>query len=585
MTCTEEYDGSSWATQEALNVGRGYLGGEGTQNAALAFGGGKCGGSSTNTDFSCVEEYDGTDWSVGNVFNAFINTPTDNNCGAASIASSGGSQNSTLIMGGGELYYLSYYYRAWPLTENLRCSFVELYDGTSWSAQTAFSEKRTAASAFGTANDTVMAGGSTDYGTADCAVTCLWDGTAWSTGNSMNHARSVASTNTDGASNAGVLTGGFSYESPFYNFTDMRCCTEHWDRNASTSLISKQLVAKDGIVSASNLSNGSVSQSLASTSSFGLGKFTSVHTDANISSSLASTASFGRVRAQGTISGGKFVGDGTGLTGVTATLFDGDNKLSGSLTSTGSFGNVKAAGTIEATTFKGDGSELTNVATSNNIIITGSFGVQSTEPITIPLLTADPAISTLKPGSVWINRLTGALNFSYLSSSITDRTWSAGGTIGDGKSHRKSVGTQNAQILFAGANPPPSDVESNSTISEEVKCYDGTSWTASPATTNTEVIARGGVGLQNAAIAFGGGQYSSPANSSANCDNSEEWDGTTWTEGNNTTVSRTNWSAVGTQNSVIAYNGQAVKTYYMFATWIDYNNTTYAGTGQNETIG
>ena len=369
LQCTEEYDGASWATQESMTTGRAFLGGQGTQNASLAFGGGRCGGYSSTIDYSCVEEYDGTDWSVGNVFNAFINTPTDNNCGAASIASSGGSQNSTLILGGSEIYYHGYYTRAFPIGEELRCSFVELYDGTSWSSQTAFSEKRTAAAAFGTANDTVMTGGSTDYATATCVVTCLWDGSAWSTGNSLNHSRAMLASNTDGASNAGVLTGGFSYESPFYNFTDMRCCTEHWDRNTSTSLISKELVAKDGIVSASNLSNGSVSQSLASTSYFGMGKFTSVHTDANISSSLASTASFGRVRAQGTISGGKFVGDGTGLTGVTATLFDGDNKLSGSLTSTGSFGNVKGAGTIEANTFKGDGSQLTNVATSKDLTL------------------------------------------------------------------------------------------------------------------------------------------------------------------------------------------------------------------------
>lgn len=598
LTCTEEYDGASWATQEAMNTGRGYLGGQGTQNASLAFGGGACSGYSSTNDCSCVEEYDGTDWSVGNVFNAFVNTPTDSDCGAGGIASSGGSQNSTLIMGGSELYYTGYYMRAFPIGEELRCAFVELYDGTSWSAQTAFSEKRTAASAFGTANDTVMTGGATDYATANCVVTCLWDGSAWSTGNSLNHARAMLASNTDGASNDGIVTGGTQWESSnTYDYANFRCCTEHWDRNTATSLISKQLVAKDGIISASSNVNGSISQSIASTGSFGSGQFTSVHANSHlrvnttvvnnnsVSASLASTASFGRVRAQGTISGGKFVGDGTGLTGVTATLFDGDNKLSGSLTSTGSFGNVKGAGTVEANTFKGDGSQLTNVATSNTIEITGSFRVQSTEPITVPLLTADPAISTLRPGSVWINRVTGALNFSYLSSSITDRAWSAGGTIGDGKVFRTSVGTQNAQILFNGYCPPPAPASNNSCISEEVKCYDGTSWTVSPASTTSEHVARGGAGLQNSALAFGGISYEGPSNAyDGQTGDTEAYDGTSWTECNNVLVDRTAWSSVGTQNSVITFAGTDARTGYVFDQWTEYNVQNYT-LPCNETLG
>ncbi len=595
LDCTEEYNGTAWSTAEAMNQGRSLVGGQGTQNASLAFGGARCAGTYFNIDYSCVEEYDGTDWAAGNVFNAYVNAPTNSACGGASIAASGGSQNSTLIMGGGEAYYAAYNTRLYSIASSqcFRDTFVELYDGTSWSTQTAFSEQRMAASAFGTANDTVMAGGSAGYGTTDCSTTCLWDGSAWSTGNNLNVGRADAKPTNDGSANAGFIAGGFSHESSnTYDYTNFRCCTEEWNRNITNTLTSKELVAKDGIISASNLTNMSISSSLASTSSFGLGKFTSVNanntiiTNNSVSSSLASTASFGRVRAQGTISGGKFVGDGTGLTGVTAALFDGDNKLSGSLTSTGSFGNVKGAGTIEANVFKGDGSQLTNVATSNTIEITGSLKVQSTEPLLIPLLTADPAISSLGPGSLWINRVTGALNFSYLSSSITDKTWSAGGTIGDSKVFRKSVGTQNAQILFNGHCPPPAPASSNSCISEEVKCYDGTSWTVSPASTTAEAVARGGVGLQNSTIAFGGLRYEGPNNAyDGNLTCSEEYDGTTWTEGNEVTLGRTAWAGVGTQNDVIAFSGFNVRSGYAFTTWMDYFNASYTGVGQNETVG
>ena len=152
--------------------------------------------------------------------------------------------------------------------------------------------------------------------------------------------------------------------------------------------------------------------------------------------------------------------------------------------------------------------------------------MQSTDPITIPLLTADPAISTLRPGSIWINRITGALNFSYLSSSITDKTWSAGGTIGDGKVFRTAVGTQNAQILVNGYCPPPAPGSNNACISEEVKSYDGTSWTTSPTSTNSEHVGRGGTGTQNAATVFGGVKYEGPTNATdGNTTDSEEFDG------------------------------------------------------------
>ena len=610
-TCTEEYDGSSWATQEAMNTGRGQLTSQGTQNAAVTLGGASCAGTYTYNDYSCVEEYDGTDWTVGNVFNAYNNTPTNSNCGAVGIASSGGSQNATLIMGGGEPVYASYGVRQHIAGENLRCNFVEEYDGTSWTTQTAFSEKRIAAAAFGTVNDTGMVGGTTDWDTTHVATTCLWDGTAWSTSNTANNGRIDAKSTTDASMNAAVIAGGFQFEGTpsEYDYSNYRCCTEHWDRNLSNSLVTKELVAKDGIISASSNTNGSVSQSLASTASFGSGQFTSVHAnshlrvskvvvnDNKVSASLASTASFGRVRAQGTISASKFVGDGSNITNVSATatpgtvsgsaqLSKGFGNISGSLASTGSFGNVQATSVgTPSTKFYGDGAGLDNVSTPSNLLVTGSFKLQSTEPMQIPLLTSDPAINTLGPGSVWINRTLGTINFSYLSSSVTDRTWSAGGTIGDGKVFRTAVGTQNAQILFNGYCPPPAPSTNPSCISEEVKTYDGTSWTISPTSTNSEHAARGGAGTQNAATAFGGVQYEGPSNAvDGNTTNSEEFDGSSWTEGNNTTVCRTAWASVGTQNSIIAFNGILVKSCRVFDIWTEYNINSY-NEPHNETIG
>ena len=59
VTCTEEYNGTSWAAGGAMITARNSLGGAGTQNAGLAFGG--YDGSVART---CTEEYNGTSWSA-----------------------------------------------------------------------------------------------------------------------------------------------------------------------------------------------------------------------------------------------------------------------------------------------------------------------------------------------------------------------------------------------------------------------------------------------------------------------------------------------------------------------------------------
>jgi hypothetical protein len=63
-TCTEEWDGTSWASGNAMSTGRSYLGGAGTQNDGLVFGGRENSGYS-NAYHANTEIYDGTNWSTG----------------------------------------------------------------------------------------------------------------------------------------------------------------------------------------------------------------------------------------------------------------------------------------------------------------------------------------------------------------------------------------------------------------------------------------------------------------------------------------------------------------------------------------
>lgn len=65
----KEIGGISWSSENPLNNQRKHLGGIGTQNAALAFGGFNC-NSPTYTYGFCTEEYDGTSWtSIGMGYN------------------------------------------------------------------------------------------------------------------------------------------------------------------------------------------------------------------------------------------------------------------------------------------------------------------------------------------------------------------------------------------------------------------------------------------------------------------------------------------------------------------------------------
>jgi hypothetical protein len=84
VTCTEAYNGSTWAAGGAVITGRPLLAAAGVQNAALAFAG------DPSPLVNCTEAYNGTAWSVRN---GMIVTRRD--LGGAGLA------NAALAFGGG----------------------------------------------------------------------------------------------------------------------------------------------------------------------------------------------------------------------------------------------------------------------------------------------------------------------------------------------------------------------------------------------------------------------------------------------------------------------------------------------------
>jgi len=90
FVCNRHYDGSSWSADGSLSVGKYASGGTGTQNATLAFGGYTApSANGYQTPKSCTEEYNGSAWSTQNSL-----------LHATGAGNSAGTSNDALFMGG-----------------------------------------------------------------------------------------------------------------------------------------------------------------------------------------------------------------------------------------------------------------------------------------------------------------------------------------------------------------------------------------------------------------------------------------------------------------------------------------------------
>ena len=171
---TEEYDGSSWATQpNSMSTARRSFASFGIQTAALAAGGTTGPAVQTST-----EEYNGTSWSGGGALST-----------ARQYFAGAGIETSGLVFGGSDN------------PNSTKYTNTEEYGGSSW---TSGGSLITAASALMGCGETQTAalafGGSTP---PTVATTVGYDGTAWSTRPSMG-------SNTQEASGAGTNIAALS---------------------------------------------------------------------------------------------------------------------------------------------------------------------------------------------------------------------------------------------------------------------------------------------------------------------------------------------------------------------------------------
>jgi hypothetical protein len=185
---TEEYDGSSWATQpNSMATARRSFASFGIQTAALA-----AGGTTGPAVSSLTEEYNGTSWTAGGALSQ-----------ARQYFAGAGIETSGLVFGGSDN------------PNSTKYTNTEEYGGTSWTAGGALPTGTSSLMGCGATQTAALAFGG--YQPSKVATTVGYDGTAWSTRPSMGGATAEGSG--AGTNVAALSIGGSPAETGVEEFT------------------------------------------------------------------------------------------------------------------------------------------------------------------------------------------------------------------------------------------------------------------------------------------------------------------------------------------------------------------------------
>ncbi len=185
-------------------------------------------------------------------------------------------------------------------------------------------------------------------------------------------------------------------------------------------------------------------------------------------------------------------------------------------------------------------------------------------------VTSDP--DNAKVGQVWYN----STELKVKGVVTIAATWASGGAMNTGRSEGMTAGTQTASLMSGGI-VPGSDAMTNN--SEE---YNGSSWSEGD---NLNLYRRGGgfgtQGTQTAGLVSGGnGGPSSPA--AGFLSTAEEYNGTSWSDGGDMPTTKFAHGACGTQTAGLAFSGYTGTNVNTDKTTV---NTTFEYDGSSWTAG
>ena len=180
----------------------------------------------------------------------------------------------------------------------------------------------------------------------------------------------------------------------------------------------------------------------------------------------------------------------------------------------------------------------------------------------IPVVASNP--SPVSEGDVWYN--TTANKLRVQGTDLSGSSWSSGGTMNTTRNGVEdgAAGVQGASIVMGGKS---------SSVTDNTEEYDGSSWTEVN-NLNTGRREGGAAGTMEACIFFNG-RSGSPFLA-----NNESWNGTSWTEVGDTNVSTIRVGSAGTQTAGLRFGGgppyQSTTEKWDGSSWTEVNDMNNA---------
>ena len=508
----------AWSSGAPLTTARGFTGGFGTQDAALALG-----GSSPYTNVT--EEYNGSGWAAGGALNT---TRAPYGKGGT------GTQTAGLAVGG-------------YTTPGAVTNSAEEYNGTSWTAVTVYPASLEGVSGAGTQTAGVLFGGALASPYPGQTSSTEYDGTNWTASpGALNTARS-------GAGGAGTQTAAVAYggypDGPAASVTTVE------EYGGATWTAVNAMPVATGAMACWGTQTSAMSAGGSTPSIFGTPAITTTMTYDG-TDWTTSTAALATARGALGGAGASIPGGGVAFGGRTpAPAYVGTTEeynRSASVVTAGAWaagptlntarsalGGARNGTTTSCLAFSGyegspagikteefDGSSWAN----KNSMGTGRYNTPGTGIVTAALAAggnAPPQSSSTEEfdGTNWAANPTGLNTARYMG---------------------PLTGTQTA-ALFSGGT------DTSSTMITATETYNGSAWTTSPATLNTGRAAyNAGAGTQTASVIWSG--YATPPGFS---NASEEFNGTSWTAGNNYLLSAKGVTGAGTLAAAWSASGKA----------------------------
>ena len=170
-------------------------------------------------------------------------------------------------------------------------------------------------------------------------------------------------------------------------------------------------------------------------------------------------------------------------------------------------------------------------------------------------------------------KFTATEEYNFTANTVVAAAWSSGAALGQVRRKGGGTGTQTAGMIFGGFDA--------ATALGKTEQYNGSSWTeVADLNTARGKLGSATAGSQTAALGFGG-STAEPSNP-AIVNNSEEFNGSSWSEGDNLNTARYVIAGAGTQTAGLGFGGYTTGTNrneseeYNGTSWTEGNNLNTA---------